>query len=157
MYLLRSSGVRRSTLLPPRRAESSRSSRASPKKPTTAPGSNSTSTSISLSGRKSGRMTDPKSERRRILCCAQNSAIRSLQISIAGVMWRPLSCNKIVQACIRIKLSLKNGRQNKRKGLNIWASVRLVDTHFKVAKVVRSAILDADGILTRHSRWNCEE
>jgi hypothetical protein len=68
-----------------------------------APDSNSTSTSTSLSGRKSGRKTEPKSESRRILCRAQNSAIRSLRISIAGVTYGPLSFHKIAQACLRIK------------------------------------------------------
>jgi hypothetical protein len=35
-------------------------------------------------------------------------------------------------------LDLKNRRQNERKELSIWALIRLVDTHFKVAKVVRN-------------------
>ena len=38
---------------------------------------------------------------------------------------------------LKLLLDLKNRRQNERKELSIWASVRLVDTHFKVAKVVR--------------------
>ena len=50
---------------------------------------------------------------------------------------------------LKLLLDLKNRRQNERKELSIWASVRLVDTHFKAAKVVRIRYVGRG--------WNIEE
>src|SRR5947208_13012100 len=79
--MLRHWGVFRSTLRPPSIWESSCSRSYSSKKPTLLSGSNSTNTSTSLSGRKSGRRTDPKNASFRIRWRRQNCPSLALGIT----------------------------------------------------------------------------
>ena len=83
-YRLRSSGVRKSTFLSPNKLDSSRSIRAIPRRPGMLSASNSTRTSTSLSGPKSGRSAEPNMAKRRTPRSRQNEAIRSLEICTWG-------------------------------------------------------------------------
>src|SRR5712691_3830609 len=83
----RNFGVTSSTRRPPRSLESSCSSRMKAK-PGTWPASNSTRTSMSLSGRKSSRRTEPNKASRRMWFLRQKSAIFSRSMGIRARMFR---------------------------------------------------------------------